>query len=315
MTKSSPPDEKPDIVAASGEASSHEAPDARRLPQTLKEAIIRATHYLHTKNSPSPRLDAEILIAHVLGFQRLDLYLNHDRPLTEQEYKAIVDPILRRGAGAPVAYITGVKEFYSLNFTVNESVLIPRPETEFLVSEALMDIRTNKLADPSILEIGTGSGAVAISIASSLRAGNIIATDISKNALEVMEENCRRHNVLTWITSKPGNLYEPIKGETFDLIVSNPPYLTDAEMELLPPDVQNEPRAALAGGSGGLNVIEPLVAGAAEHLRENGCLIFEIGASQEDAVTRLFDDNTRMKLSYVKHDYAGLPRVVVARRL
>ena len=279
MTKSSPSDEKPDIVVESAGTPNDEAPEARRLPKTLKEAIIRATQYLHSHNSPSPRLDAEILIAHVMGYRRLDLYLNHDRPLTKQEYNTIVTPIVRRGSGVPVAHITGIKEFYSLDFIVNESVLIPRPETEFLVSESLMDIRMKNLSDPSILEIGAGSGAVAISLATSLDVGTIIATDISEDALQVMGLNCKRHDVFKRITLKPGDLYEPIAGQTFDLIVSNPPYLTDTEMELLPPEVQNEPRGALAGGPSGLDVIAPLVTGAPEHLRENGCLIFEIGAT------------------------------------
>jgi release factor glutamine methyltransferase len=177
-----------------------------------------------------------------------------------------------------------------------------------------MDIRTQKIADPAILEIGTGSGAVAISIATSLRAGTIVATDISKDALEVMETNRRRHDVLTWVTPKPGDLYEPVAGETFDLIVSNPPYLTDAEMGSLPPDVENEPRAALTAGPEGLDVIRPLVAGASEHLRDSGCLIFEIGAAQKDAVIRLVDETERMKLRSVIHDYAGHPRVVLAER-
>jgi len=315
MTTLPPSDEKPDISVQSAGSLNDTSPDARQLPETLKEAIIRATHYLHSRTSPSPRLDAEILIAHVLGCSRLDLYLNHDRPLTKQEYTAIVTPILHRGTGVPVAYITGLKEFYSMDFIVSESVLIPRPETEFLVSESLMDIRMKDLTDPSVLEIGTGSGAVAISLAASLGAGDFIATDISEDALKIARQNSERHDVFRRVTLKPGDLYEPVTGQTFDLIVSNPPYLTDTEMELLSPEVKNEPRIALAGGSNGLDVITPLVSGASEHLRENGCLILEIGAAQEEAVVRLIDEVEHMETSYVKRDYAGLPRVVVARRI
>lgn len=315
MTTPPPPDGKLDIAAESAGALSGESPETRRLPKSLKEAIIRAAQYLTSRNVPSPRLDSEILIAHVLGCSRLDLYLNHDRPLTKQEYTAITAPILRRGAGVPVAYITGIKEFYSLDFIVDESVLIPRPETEFLVSESLMDIRMKKLSAPSILEIGTGSGAVAISLATSLDDGNIIATDISEDALQVAKQNCERHDVLRRVTLKPGDLYKPVAGRTFDLIVSNPPYLTDTEMKQLPPEVQNEPSTALAAGPEGLDVIAPLVNGAPEHLHQNGCLIFEIGAAQEDAVIRLLEKIEHMEASHVTRDYAGLPRVVVARRI
>ncbi|MBN1881559.1 MAG: peptide chain release factor N(5)-glutamine methyltransferase [Deltaproteobacteria bacterium] len=315
MTTPPFPAEKPDIAAESMEAHGDDTPDARRLPKTLKEAIIRATQHLHSCNVPSPRLDAEILIAHVLGYRRLDLYLNHDRPLTGKEYKTIVTPILRRGSGVPAAYITGIKEFHSLNFIVNESVLIPRPETEFLVSESLMDIRMKNLTEPSILEIGTGSGAVAVTLASSLDAGDIIATDVSEDALKVTRKNCELHDVFRRVTLRRGDLYEPVAGHTFDLIVSNPPYLTDTEMELLPPEVKNEPRVALAGGPDGLGVIAPLVAGAPEHLRENGCLIIEIGAAQKEAVIRLCDEVEHMEVSHVTQDYAGHPRVVVARRV
>jgi len=320
MTIPSSPAGKPDIDAESARTPNDDAlapptpPGARRLPTNLKEAIIRATHYLHSRSVPSPRLDAELLIAHVLGCRRLDLYLNYDRPLTGEEYKAITAPILRRGSGVPAAYITGKKEFYSLDFIVDESVLIPRPETEFLVSESLMDIRTRKLTEPAILEIGTGSGAVAVSLAASLDAAHITATDISEGALKTAKRNCEHHGVSSRVTLRPGSLYEPVEGETFDLIVSNPPYLTDAEMGSLPPDVENEPRAALAAGPEGLDVIRPLVACASEHLRDSGCLIFEIGAAQKDAVIRLVDETERMKLRSVIHDYAGHPRVVVAER-
>jgi release factor glutamine methyltransferase len=315
MTKSSPSDEKPDISATFRGASRDHSPDERRLPKTLKEAIIRATEYLYTRNSPSPRLDAETLIAHVLKYRRLDLYLNHDSPLSEEEYNTIVDPILRRGSGVPVAYITGVKEFYSLNFIVNESVLIPRPETEFLVSEALMYIRMKKLSTPDILEIGTGSGAIAVSLASSIEDGDITATDISENALEVMKKNCERHDTFDLVTPIPGDLYEPVPGRAFDLIISNPPYLSDNEMETLPVEVKSEPRLALAGGSHGLDVISPLIAGASEHLNQDGCLIIEIGATQKDQVVDLVDKADHLKLCHVRQDYAGLPRVVVARKV
>jgi len=193
-------------------------------------------------------------------------------------------------------------------------VLIPRPETEFLVSEALMDIRMKKLSTPDILEIGTGSGAIAVSLASSIEDGDITATDISEDALEITKKNCERHDTFSLVTPIPGDLYEPVAGRRFDLIISNPPYLTDTEMETLPLEVKNEPRIALAGGSHGLDVISPLIAGASEHLNEDGCLIIEIGATQKDQVVDLVDNSDHLKLCHVRQDYAGLPRVVVARK-
>ena len=224
--------------------------------------------------------------------------------------------IARREKREPIAYIVGHKEFYSLDFEVTPAVLIPRPETEFVVSAALECI-TGK-ADARVLDIGTGSGAIAIAIAVNAPSAQITAVDISADAIAVASRNARRHRVEDRVTFRRADCFDILDGgaalETFDVIVSNPPYLDDAEIAALDPEVRGyEPRVALSAGAMASTFCEELRQARREHLASDGELIVEVGAGQATAVAKLVED-AGLSVVGVINDFAGHPRVVRARR-
>ena len=283
------------------------------------EAVNLASDFLRHKKIPSYRLDAEILVAKALNIKRMDVYLLHDRPISDIERVKIHKLTEKRGEYFPIAYITGEKEFRSIEVHVSESVLIPRPETELLVDETL-SILTKHREDfgpnPNILEIGTGSGTISLALALELSDARITATDISKEAIGVADYNFKRYRVDNRIRLLEGDLYKPIKGdERFDIIVSNPPYVSTDEMDLLPPDVGYEPKIALAGGTDGLDVTRPLIKGAPDHLEPGGFLIVEIGKDQAEATEKIVPKTTGLRFSHITKDYSGHHRVLVAKRM
>jgi release factor glutamine methyltransferase len=278
----------------------------------IRDMLGQAAANLKKSGSTSPRLDAEVLLASYLNTDRLELYKAPERPLGEEEIAGFEKWQARRLQGEPVAYIIGAKEFWSLLFEVNREVLIPRPETEILVEEAL---RVGKNMPPGlrILEIGVGSGAISVALATELPETRLIATDISAGALAVARRNARTHGVADRIEFLCGDLYEPVVG-TFDLIVSNPPYITAGEFAQLPHGVREyEPRQALLADEGGTVFHREIIAGSGKHLRKGGWLLLEMGAGQREGVAGLLKKAGNFEHIETRRDYGGLERVIKAR--
>jgi len=282
-------------------------------PWTLGRLLVWTTEYLKDKRSETPRLDAEVLLAHVLGCSRIQLYTRYDEVASEDvrgRYKKLV---LRRIDGCPVAYLVGYKEFYNLRLEVSPAVLIPRPETEILVLEAIR--LTKSLPVPRIIDVGTGSGAIAVTLARHLPAAKITAVDVSAAALEVAQKNAQTHGVFERIQFVLSDLFDEFREEEkFDLIVSNPPYVASEEMPRLPDSVAKfEPHLALDGGPQGLKIIERLLHEAKTHLDPGGRLLMELGADQGKLVTALADRTGGLEKVAILPDHAGLPRVLRAK--
>lgn len=278
---------------------------------TVGELLAWTARYLADKGLESARLDAEILLADVLGCRKIDLYgQRYSDPADEDTRRRYREHIRRRLAGCPTAYLVGKKEFFSLEFEVTPDVLIPRPDSEILVT-ACLD-RLKSLPKPRILDIGTGSGNLAIAIAVHAPQAEIVATDISQAALQVARRNAIRHRVENRIEFLCGDLFEPVAGlRPFDVIVSNPPYIALAELEHLDPSVRDfEPRTALVGGTEGFEVFERIISQADRYVNDSGTLLIEIGCEQEvEARRRLAELRTWELLPTIK-DYTGRPRVV-----
>ena len=288
-------------------------------PWTLLELLKEATGYLAQKGIPGPRLDAEILLAHALRCQRIELYLRHDQPLGSEEVDRFRELIRRRSRREPVAYITGTKEFWSLPFRVTPQVLIPRPETELLVEIALVAARISPAAQEGrfrILEIGTGSGAVAVALAK--EGGErfqLVATDRSPEALEVARYNARELGVEHRIEFLERDLLGPSdsQGEPFSMIVSNPPYVPSREIAHLPPEVREyEPQLALDGGGDGLDIIRRLLREAKGWLVEGGGLLLEVGAGQRPSIEGILEETPSWRHWRWHQDLAGTDRVLWA---
>ena len=273
---------------------------------TIGELINLSAGYLQEKGCSSPRLDAELLLGHVLGLERLDLYLNFDKPLNADEVAAYRTLIGRRGQRIPVAYLTGQREFYSLPLQVSEGVLIPRPETEFVVDKVL------ELLEPGIpteiLELGTGSGAIALALACQDPGFRVTAVDVSPAALAVARANAERLEVQNQITFVESDLFQKISG-TYKVICSNPPYIKKSELSALAPEVAAEPALALDGGLDGLDFYRRIFNQAASFLEQPGFVVLEIGWDQAGDVRRLGEEAGFTWLETVK-DYGGHDRVV-----
>lgn len=287
---------------------------------TVKGLLKAATDYLKKKEIHNSRLDAEVLLAHLLGVDRLNLYLNIDQPLTDKEVSGYRSLIKRRGLREPLQYITGVREFWSLDFVVDAEVLIPRPETEILVEAALARIGTTPGGQSwggMMLDLGTGCGAVAISLAKELPRARFWATDISAGALAIARLNAEKHGVSEQIKFRQGDLWEPLINQDipFDLILSNPPYIASEHYDELPPEVRDhEPRVALDGGKGGIYYIKKIIKGGIDFLKEGGWLLLEMAPEQTEEALRLagqitgYGERDRIK------DYGHHYRVVLAQK-
>jgi release factor glutamine methyltransferase len=269
---------------------------------TVREALGRAAQRLRESAILSARLEAEMLLAHVLGTRRLDLHAAGDRELGAAEVAAFEALLERRGRGEPVAYLTGRKEFYSLELLVTPDVLVPRPETEMLVDRVIA-VRPRRL-----LDLGTGSGCVAVACAVHLPGCEVTATDVSGNALAVARRNAERHGVR--IRFLEGDLYAALPlGERFDVIASNPPYVRAGEAARV---ATHEPLLALDGGPEGLTLLARVIEGAPGALAPGGTLLCEIGEDQEADALRLAGG--RFASAEVLRDLAGNPRMLVATR-
>ena len=257
---------------------------------------------------PTARLDAEILLAHVLETDRVGLYTHFDQPLGVEELSRYRELIKRRLAGEPVAYLVGRREFRSLALDVDARVLVPRPETETLVEVALALLLPGSAR---VVDVGTGSGAIALALKAARPELEVWAVDREAGAAEVARKNAARLELA--IEVAVGDLLAPVSGE-FQLIVSNPPYIASRELPSLPAEVRREPLAALDGGDDGLSVIRRLIADAPDRLVPGGALALEVGAGQAPAVVTLLAGSGRFEPASVTKDLAGIERVVAARR-
>ena len=264
--------------------------------------------YLAEKGVENPRLEAEWMLCEALSLDRVGLYLNFDKPLNDSELAAFRGMVARRGRREPLQYILGSQEFMGLDFQVTPAVLIPRHDTEVLVTEAVK--RGAGLR--SILDIGTGSGCVAIAIALSLPEAEVLSVDISGEALEVARGNAERNGVTVQFFQ--GSLFDPFNGRRFDMIVSNPPYIPAAEIATLQQEVRGfEPLGALDGGTDGLDFYRGIVSGAAEHVNLGGWLLFEVGAGQAPQVLELLRNAGFSVDCFTQTDPSGIERVVGGR--
>ena len=281
---------------------------------TVVEMIRWTAEYLGGKGFHNARLNAELLLAGMLGLKRLDLYLQHDRPLTPEELAEYRDRLRRRARREPLQYIDGTAAFRDLVLKVDRRVLIPRPETERLVQEVL-DWAAGREA-LSAVDVGTGSGAIALALATEGPFARVVATDVSNAALAQARENHQFAAADAPVSFCAGDLLEPVRGERFDAVVSNPPYIGDEEAPSLDAEVRAwEPAGALFAGTGGLDVIRRLVPQAAAVLHPGGLLALEMGAAQGAAVCGIINETNAFGAPRVRPDLAGRDRIVLAERL
>ena len=281
--------------------------------------ILWSAEYLAGKGVERARLDGEHLLAHALGLERLDLYLQYDRPLTPEELDAFRPLVKRRARREPLQYILGNQPFRELDLAVDGRVLVPRPETEALVEEVLKWARGRAEKDETgggldALDVGTGTGAIALSLALEGPFARVVATDVSTGALEVAAANRGAAGLDERVELRTGADFQPLgEDERFDAIVSNPPYVAETERRGLEPEVLEwEPEGALFAGPDGLDVIRRLVAGAPRRLREGGLLALEVGAGQARAVEGLLEGMGGWQGVTVRADLAGRERIVMA---
>ncbi len=283
-------------------------------PLTVRQALELATRRLTHVGIERGALDASLLLAEACGTDRLGIYTDPDRSLSASQCRAFQDLLERRARREPVAYILGRREFYGLDFGVTSDVLIPRPETELLVERAIAWIKARAPAHPQPLlaDIGTGSGAIAATVAHICRVGRWIATDVSAAALEVARANAARHGVADRIDFRQGHLLEPI-GETLDGLCSNAPYVAERDRDSLEPEITVwEPPEALFSGPDGLDHIRELIACAPARLRLGGLFLTECGQGQAESILRLLAEDGRYSPGRVHHDDAGIGRVIEA---
>ncbi|CAN2041531.1 Release factor glutamine methyltransferase [Candidatus Magnetomoraceae bacterium gMMP-15] len=278
---------------------------------TIIKLIQWTTEYFKSYNVEDPRLSAEILLAHALELRRLDLYLKYDQPLNTSELKVFKSLIKRRVQKEPVAYITGRREFWSMDFEVNNHVLIPRPDTECLVETAI-NLIYDRPSQLRILELGVGSGAITLAIACEHSENHFFATDYSYEAIKLARKNAQNHKLDHIVTFLTGSWYEPFKNKPcFDIILSNPPYIKSSEINKLQPEICNyEPRRALDGGPDGLDCLRHIIEEAHNYLAPGGSILVEIGFDQKKAVQEIAEKSGLYKNIICKKDYSGLDRVI-----
>jgi release factor glutamine methyltransferase len=284
-------------------------------PWTVARLLDWTGKFLAEKGSESPRLDTEVLLAHTLKCKRIELYTRHDEEVSDEGRQRFKGLIRQRIEGCPVAYLVGRKEFYSLEFEVNRSVLIPRPDTETVVDECLQ--LAKEMAEPSVIDVGTGSGCLAVAVTKYCKQVRVTAIDVSDEALEVAARNATKHGVAERIRFLKGDLFSPLSaGEQFDFVLSNPPYIPRKDIAGLAAGVRDyEPHTALDGGSNGLEVLDRLVTESPARLKPGGYLIVEIGSPQERPARERIQAQSGFELAKTVYDSAGHPRVLRARWL
>ncbi len=277
---------------------------------TVLEVIKLSTDYLQKKGVESPRANAEILLAEILKCKRLELYLSFDKPLSENEVQIYREVIRKRGLRIPLQYIVGNVEFYGLKLIVNASVLIPRPETELLVEKIIND--SDNSASLKILDIGVGSGNISLSILKNLPNTNVMAIDISESALEVAKQNADLNSLQDRIELRHFDIMKDDLNSLgkFDLIVSNPPYVSVNDFESLEPELKvHEPRIALTDNSNGISFYKNILESSNQILNKPGKIYFELGIGQSMEIKNLFDQKGFSNITITK-DYSGIDRII-----
>jgi len=287
---------------------------------TIQQILRVTTEFLTDRGIGSPRLCSEVLLSHQLKKSRVELYLEFDQPLSSSEITGYRSLIRRRLKKEPLQYITGHQEFWSLDFFVNPAVLIPRAETEILVEEAIKLKESSLLVDgarPEILDLGTGSGAIAISLAKEIESATIWASDISSEALAVARENAQHHNLNSRIKFCQGDLWQPFSDSSiaFDIIISNPPYIPHEAFKTLPPEVRHhEPRLALDGHKNGMHFIERIIEESGIYLKSGGWLLIEMDPDQTERALCLIDSTQSFCYKERLMDYRKKYRLIKAQK-
>ena len=282
----------------------------------LREALKQGVAELRGANVPSPVLAAELLLMHVVGGSRAWLYAHIDDPLDSAAAEGYRELIARRAAGTPTQYLTGRQEFWGLELEVTPDVLIPRPETEHVVEVALARLGQERSREAlRVVDVGTGSGCIALALARELPAARVFATDISPRALAVARRNAARHGLADRVAFVESSLLAAFALRSLDLVVSNPPYVSQKDAASLPREVrEHEPHLALFAGEEGIDVYPVLIGEAAERLVGGGLLVVELGYDVCERVEALFDTDDWREITITK-DLAGIPRVLAARRI
>jgi release factor glutamine methyltransferase len=279
---------------------------------TVKSALDSAVDRLAAAGVGSPRMNAELLLRFVLGCDRAYLFAHPERELTDKEQARYAEVIERRATGVPAQYITGHQEFWGLDFIVTPAVLIPRPETEHLIETVLSILQNSSGPSRRIVDVGTGSGCIAVALAKELSGAEIDAVDNSSAALEIARANAARHQLDTRITFRQGDLLNGFPSSHFDLVVSNPPYVGESESDQVQLEVRKfEPRSAVFAGHTGLEIIARLVPQASEALKPGGWLVMEVSGTIVEGTQQLLREWNEVK---VVNDLQAIPRVVAARK-
>ena len=283
---------------------------------TIQKLLTWVTEFLTQKGVDAPRLSAELLLSHVLGLKRIELYTQYNKVVAQEHLDRLRDLVKRAGEHEPVAYLVGRTEFYSIEFEATPECLIPRPETELLVQRSIESLR-KRTGPQQVCDLGTGCGIVAVAIAKNVPDAKVIATDISEPALSVAARNIEKHKLQDRIELRHGDLLEPLvpQLDLFDLIACNPPYVSAPEYEMLDRNVKEyEPRLALYGGPDGLDVYRRLVENVGQFLKPDGILLLEIGYQQGQAVRELLEQAGVFNQIRIDKDLQGHDRVVTAAR-
>ncbi|PYX82998.1 MAG: peptide chain release factor N(5)-glutamine methyltransferase [Acidobacteria bacterium] len=276
----------------------------------LKDSLSTAIARLTADNVPSPRLNAELLLMFILSCDRAYLFAHPERKLSTEEESSYESALAERVRGVPAQYITGHQEFWGMDLIVSPAVLIPRPETEHATETALPLART--IAKPKIIDVGTGSGCIALALAKELPEAEIHATEISPAALEIARANAVRHQLESRIQFHQTHLLKGLEADSFDLVISNPPYVGESEQDQVQLEVRKfEPRSAVFAGPTGLEIIAELIPAAQEALKPGGWLIMEISGSIAEGVRQLLGTWQDVRIT---NDLQGIPRVASARK-
>lgn len=292
------------------EPSDSQTVDSR--PWTIRHVLEWTTNYFREQQCESPRLDAEILLAHVLKCPRIQLYVRYDIALSDDQRSKMRELVRRRAAREPVAYLVGKREFFGLDFKVSPDVFIPRPETEMLVVELVKTLKEQPAA--TVLDLCVGSGCVCVSTSVNLPQVRMTAVELFPNVLKIARENAEKHGILDRIEFFQGDLYSALPEPVlFDAIVSNPPYIETPVLEKLQPEVRlHEPRTALDGGIDGLDVFRRILEGAGSHLRPGGRLLVELSPETVFAAAELAEKNKELNTVTILRDDAGASRFLSA---
>ncbi len=280
----------------------------------IKQVLANTEEFFENHNIDKPRLDAEVLLADLLQMERINLYVNFEYPLTDKEIASFRKRVIKRAKKHPVAYITGSKEFMSLDFDIDKNVLVPRPETESLVEEVLSYCQKEDINDPNIVDVGTGSGVIMVSLGHYLPQARIIGIDITGAILNVARDNIKKHNLEDRLKAIKGDLLNPLikrAKNNVDIVVANPPYISSEEMGNLSEEVKKEPAVALAGGKNGLEIYKKLIPQSKKVLVPGGLLALEIGYNQADDISKILADWSNI---IIKKDYADHDRIVMAQK-